>query len=503
MRSLLRVHAEPIRALLLGGLSSLGFAPLYWFPLYIIGWAWFVLRLTRASSLKCAISLSFFFVYGHFLGGLYWVVCALGVDWHKYWTIAPLVLLGLPLIFVGWYVLAFGAYYRWLRHGKAAPFFAAFVWFVADLCRSYAFTGFPWNLPANIWTFSPALTALTAWIGATGLSLLTQFFVVYAGFWFQSQKRQLFLTIMLFSVLWYGSESLVPHVDMTDLKVHLVQPNIAQVAKMDLRYAQQSLKKLQALSVPPLDDGHLIIWPEGALPFAIDADRPPEGLREYIKSLTADRHTVLISGVRVEEASSQRIYNSLIQVNPKGEVVAHFDKVHLLPFGEFMPLRSLLPQLLADLAVGPVDMTAGDKNAIFVLKAGYRFKPMICFESLFADLIQQDHLDALIIVTNDAWFGNTSGPYQHLSSAQLRAAEFGVPVLRVANTGVSAIIDPYGRLLHKLPYGKEGTMSAKLPHKAGGTFYAQHRWLGVFMILVMFGLLQFLGPRIRIRKEIE
>lgn len=503
MRLLLRGQAEPMRALLLGGLSSLGFAPLYWFPLYIIGWAWFVLKLTRASSLKCAISLSFFFVYGHFLGGLYWVVFSLGVDWHKYWTIAPLVLFGLPLIFVGWYVLAFGAYYRWLRHWQAVPFFAAFVWFVADLCRSYAFTGFPWNLPANIWTFSPALTALTAWIGATGLSLLTQLFVVYAGFWFESQKRQLFLTTMLFSVLWYGSESLVPQVGQADLNVHLVQPNIAQVAKMDLRYAQQSLKKLQALSVPPVDDGHLIVWPEGALPFAMDLEYPPEGLKEYMRSLANEKHTVLMSGVRVEASPQKRIFNSIIQVNPKGGIVAHFDKVHLLPFGEFMPLRSLLPQLLADLAVGSLDMTAGDKNALIVLKSGYRFKPMICFESLFADLIQQDHLDALIIVTNDAWFGNTSGPYQHLSSAQLRAAEFGVPVLRVANTGVSAIIDPYGRLLHKLPYGKEGTISAKLPRRVAGTFYAQHRWFAVFMILVILGLLHFVGPYMRKTKEIE
>lgn len=493
----LQGHTPAWLCFVVGGVAALGYAPLYLFPLYIAGWAWFLKKLHEAPSLRSALVTSFFFGYGHWFVGLYWVVFSLGVDWHKYWSIAPLLLLGLPLLFVGWHVLAFGFYHQWLRHSRVAPLWVTLAWFAADMCRSYALTGFPWNLPANVWTFSPALISLTAWVGAYGLSLLTCAFVAYSWWFFQQNKRFLIMSYVFVLLIVSAIQMRLPETTYTDLKVHLVQPNISQVAKMDMRYARHILQKLHELSDPPTSDGHLVIWPEGALPFAFDLQNLPEGMTSYWESLARKSNTVLVSGVRMESQPKQRIFNSVVQINPRGQVVAHFDKVHLLPFGEFMPLRSLLPKLLADLAVGSLDMTAGAQGAWIRLKSGYRFKPLICFESLFSELIENAEMDGLVIVTNDAWFGNSSGPYQHLSSAQLRAAEFGVPVLRVANTGISAIIDAYGRIVHAVPYHKEGTISALLPQKRPATFFAQYRWGGVFVIFVMLFLLQFLPQRAR------
>lgn len=483
--------ATPQKSFIFGVLSTLGYAPLHIFPAYFVFLGLLFWALENTHYKKFPLSYVLSFVYGHFFASFYWVVFALGVDWPKYWPIAPLVLFGLPLIFIWWYLGGLYLWYRFFRKKPGSSTVFALVWTTADLIRSYAFTGFPWNLPANIWTFSPLILSLCSYLGTYGLSALTTWLGCSSSHIVQFCKTQ---TRKWIGGVILGVFSFVSFLDVflpsqhTSLPIHLVQPNIAQVAKMNPEFALASLKKLQELSIPPVRHGHFILWPEGALPFAVNLDKLPEGLRKYFYDITAKQNSLLATGIRfVEKSDPDKVFNSMFLINPQGYVTQVADKVHLLPFGEFMPFRSVLPKLLADLAVGPIDMAPGEINNVITLKSGYVFKPLVCFESLFTNLVDPHlKIDALIIVTNDAWFGKSSGPYQHLSSGILRAAELGLPVIRIANTGISAVIDGRGRVLHKIGLGKEGTISTYLPQKnAKPTFYYHHRWVGLLMILCL------------------
>lgn len=495
-------HLKPPKNLFMfaffGGITSLGFAPLYAFPLYVLGWAQLYLGLRATKSTTWALKCIFVFVYAHLFFGLYWVVFALGVDWQKYSIISPLVLLGLPLVFVFWYVLCLGIWHKSTQNiaqpGKLFGF--AIAWFSSEMIKSFVFTGFPWNLPANIWTFSPLVMKICSWCGAYGLSYGTICIVLVCVLLCQKEhvlRGGRFLSLMaLLGLLSLWDPFL--KTQFRSLRLHIVQPNLAQVVKMDPQYAHHILQTLQLLSHPPVDDGHLIIWPEGALPFGFDVQNLPDGMEGFLHSMTRDRNSLLITGTRYSDTEGKRaVYNSCVLINPQGKVVSVYDKVHLLPFGEFMPFRNFLPKLLADLAVGPIDMQMGKESSFIELKSGYKFKPLICFESLFPDLVDKAIFDAFIVMTNDAWFGYSVGPFQHLSSSQLRAAEFGVPVIRSAYTGISGIIDGHGRLIHQIPLEKEGTISALLPTRLSQTFYAKNRWMGtIILILISFMSLQIM-----------
>ncbi|MCC5988684.1 MAG: apolipoprotein N-acyltransferase, partial [Pararhodobacter sp.] len=282
------------------------------------------------------------------------------------------------------------------------------------------------------------------------------------------------------------------------LRLRLVQPNATQALKWDPRYAEVFFRRHLELSAAPSEDGpapDLVIWPETAVPFLLD--RPGNGLE---LAAEATGGAPLILGIQRSEpgqdGGARRYFNSLAVLGPAGVAQAVYDKHHLVPFGEYMPvLGRFADRLGAGWAGGIASQVlmgydAGPGPQVLDLGAAGLVLPLICYEAIFPrNLRTQERPDWLLQITNDAWFGVRIGPFQHLAQARLRAVEQGLPLVRVANTGVSAVIDARGRLMDSLGMDREGFIDADLPPALPATAYARmgdapwHLVLGLALLL--------------------
>jgi len=238
-------------------------------------------------------------------------------------------------------------------------------------------------------------------------------------------------------------------------------------------------------------DVTLLVWPESAFPFFLA--RTPEALAA-IADLLPDKTVLLTGAARLEPSPGNarpRVFNAIQMVGSDGSILDSYDKVHLVPFGEFLPFQDWLERLgLMQLTRLPGGFSAGDRPHDLVLPGGLRLAPLICYEAIFPDgtIDPEIRPDALLNVTNDAWFGDTPGPYQHLAQARTRAIEQGLPLIRAANTGVSAIFDAYGKIVAKLPVGTAGTLDAALPKAIPTTIYSRYgqiSTLGLYVALLL------------------
>lgn len=284
---------------------------------------------------------------------------------------------------------------------------------------------------------------------------------------------------------------------MPGVRLRLVQANIDQRMKWEEAERANTLRKYLALSTQPgpMPVTH-VVWPETALPYFLSSD--PELLR-ILSRIVPPGGLLLTGAVRAEPGNgSYRVWNSIHAIDDGGQVVATYDKVHLVPFGEYVPLRNVLP--LDKITPGASDFTAGPGPRTLVLPGLPPVSPSICYEAIFPDALvapTEPRVQWLLNVTNDAWFGQSAGPHQHFASARLRAIEQGVPLVRAANTGISAVVDPYGRVLAHLALGSEGVLDSPLPLALPPTPYARLGDLALLIMLaIAFGLI-LLGRRSR------
>jgi apolipoprotein N-acyltransferase len=270
------------------------------------------------------------------------------------------------------------------------------------------------------------------------------------------------------------------------VRLRLVQPNIAQDVKWRPDLLDANLADQIRLGALPLETAPThILWSEVAAPMFID--RHPERLAAIAEATPEEGLTILGTLRRTPEGQPFEIWNSLIAVAPDGTAVGHYDKSHLVPFGEYMPLRGLLD--IANFTIGFADFSAGAGITTLRLPNTPPFSPLICYEAIFPGAVVAggERPQWLLNITNDGWYGNSAGPYQHLAAAQMRAVEEGLPMVRVANTGISAIVDPFGRIVRYLGLGARGILDGALPQALPrGTFYA--RW-GNGPVLVLAGVL--------------
>jgi apolipoprotein N-acyltransferase len=251
-----------------------------------------------------------------------------------------------------------------------------------------------------------------------------------------------------------------------------------------------------ALSSKEPEAGHqkpqLILWPETSVPFLFT--ERPEALTA-IGDMLADGQMLIAGAVREEEAAGQgadsRYYNSVVAIDDRGEIADAVDKVHLVPFGEYLPFADLLKRLgVEQLVAGPMNFSAGNERHAITVPGGARALPFICYEVIFPDLVSVDVASSELIVnlTNDAWFGDTPGPYQHFRQAQLRAVENGLPLLRAANNGISAVVDPRGRTIDALAINARGAMDVRVPIYRQETLSAAQRRINGFVVMILFAL---------------
>jgi apolipoprotein N-acyltransferase len=481
-------------ALALGAAGALAFEPFRIFPLLLLSYAGLVLLLDGAAAsrrrLRQAFGIGWSYGFGFFLVGLYWIGYAFLVDAEAHaWELPFVAILlpgGLGIFFA---VAAFLCMLQW-RPGVQRIFLFALVFAVIEWLRGHILTGFPWNLPAYGWAASIALLQSASIFGAYGLSLLTLIFgaslaVLVRGKDPHARWLPAAMTVF-FAMLWANGEArLLTASDATVPGVHLriVQPDTPQSEKYVQAYLARNWQRLIDLTLAPgrAEPTH-IIWPEAAPPFVLA--RSPEALAE-IARLTGDSKTLLTGEVRIdEEGPRARFYNSFAVFGPHGKLLGTSDKFHLVPFGEYLPFEDTLRSLgLTEIAAN-TGFSSGPGPQTFSVPGAPPVGPLICYEVIFPQAVTGDPRPSwLVNMTDDSWFGPNAGPMQHLLIARVRAIEEGLPIVRAANSGISAVIDSYGRLHARLDLGLRGFIDDDLPVALQPTPFARY---GNFIVLALF-----------------
>ena len=480
---------------LLGGIGALALPPVGAWVLFPLALGLTSTIFAQATNARQAAATGWAFAAGYFGAGLSWIMEPFWVDAARHGWMAPFALIFLAGGLALFWGVAFGVAH-WLGRGPATRIAALILTVpVAEYARAHVLTGFPWAAPSQIWVDWAAAQWL-AYLGPHGLTLLTVLVAVMPGL---ALARGVGAPLILASVLPLlmivaGGRiilGLLPDTGLTGQVVRLVQPNAPQDQKWHPDHIQTFFtRQIGYTAADPRPD--LIVWPETAVPSLLNtADRALGFIADAAQGVP------VVLGIQRREAG--QYFNSLIHLDDQGQVAGVYDKHHLVPFGEYIPLAPLATRLgiagLAQRAEG--GYAAGPGPELMSLPLGNAL-PLICYEAVFPQdtRIRGARPDFLMQITNDAWFGQRSGPYQHLAQAQMRAIEQGLPLLRAANTGVSAMIDPYGRITDQLPLGQAGYVDAELPLPRTPTLYARTGDLPVLFLFFVVAI-GFLWRRTR------
>lgn len=494
-------------AFLLGALAASGFAPLFLLPLYVAGFAGLYLLLEEPAPRR-RWAIAFFFAWGHFVAGHYWIGISFFVDAGRFGWLVPLPVLGLPAGLALMPMLGVALATAVPATGVARLMLIAAGWSFADYLRSVLLTGFPWNLPGYVWAFSAPSMQPLALIGSHATSLLTLALAMSPGLFLTGdgppagRRRFALAGIGLVATaaafgLWRTSGA--PRADVPNLGLRLVQASVPQSLKwVESERARHLRKHFELSTGPGVERVNVWVWPESAIAYFVEQE--PDLLAALRGLAGADR--LLLSGTvrRTSAPEPLAIFNSLVAIDGQG-ISARYDKQHLVPFGEYLPLRGLLGLVGLDkLAHGAVDFSAGGGDGLIRVPGLPPARALICYEAIFPDEIRRDPLAPigwLLNITNDGWFGVSSGPFQHLAAARARAVEQGLPLVRAANNGVSAIIDPLGRIVASLGLNQVGVVDGPLPRPLdGGTLYRRIGDTAYFALLAIFVIGAILSARL-------
>jgi apolipoprotein N-acyltransferase len=422
----------------------------------------------------------------------------------------PIAVTGLPACLAIFTALGFaGARLLWTR-GPVRILAFAVALTAAEWLRGHVLTGFPWNAFGYALTRPVELAQAASLIGIWGLTFIA--LAVFASpATLTDEHRDTRLpwlpSICALAVLGamyaLGSERLsrTPQNMVAGVALRIMQPNLQQDSKFNYSAKAQVMSHYLALSARPdarsggLRDVTLLIWPESAFPFYLNTE--PDALAQ-IASLLPEG-TVLITGADrtgppPTTAASTDTRTSIYAIDHRGAVLALYDKVHLVPFGEYLPFQKLLEGIgLSQLTKVTGGLVAGERRKPMRTPRAPPMLPLLCYEVIFPDElgIGEERPGWLLNLTNDGWFGMSSGPYQHFAQARLRAVEQGLPLVRAANTGISAIIDPVGRVVRILPLGVEGLLDGPLPESIPPTLYARFgdRLAGLLMAIALIAVM--------------
>ena len=463
----------------LGVLAAGALPPVHALPLLLVSFTGLVWLIDSSRSPWRAALAGWWFGFGHFVAGIYWIGAALLTDPSRFgWLVVPAVI-GLAAGFALFPALAalFARLPALTIGGRALAL--AVAWTAAEWLRGTILTGFPMNLLGTVWAPSLGMIQGAALAGVYGLSFVTVLAAAAPAAWAAPcagappGRRRWLLPAAAFGLLaavWLGGEArlaLAPEQTPGDIRLRLVQANVEQTLKwQEGERAAAVARHVQLSHRPGFEAADLVIWPEAAATFYVDESAP---LRDFLSQAAPPGGYLLTGSPRRTRSAGRTIafWNSLHALTPAGAIAATYDKHHLVPFGEYLPLRVLVP--LPVLTYGAHDHSAGPGPRTLELPGVPPFSPLICYEAIFPGDAVADGATAgerphwLLNITNDAWFGHTAGPYQHFQAARLRAVEEGLPLVRAANTGISAVVDSYGRVVGRLGLGEEGVLDAHLP----------------------------------------
>lgn len=484
-----RVHLifliYPLLLILNGALCALAFAPYHFQIFAVIGFSFLFHHLSILKSAKTAFWRGWFFGVGFNIANLYWIGNSFTtVD---LWYLAPLGMVIFPLL-MAFFPAVVSFLTIKLSASKMGRLFAfCLFWSLSDWLKGWIFTGFPWTLLGYIWDIDELQA--TAYIGIYGLSALTIFIISVIG---SKSYRLIGLGIVLFGCLWgSGFYRLSTHkTEETGVNIRIVQASISQREKWQANHFEANLNRWITLSTQPAERPlKLVIWSESSVP-ALVADSP--AIRQTLTQAVPAGGYLIIGAPRKalspEEENQYR--TSTLALNQQGEIIATYDKSHLVPFGEYIPFKNILK--FSKLTAGAQDYSPGKGLQAMSLNSIPLFVPLICYEAIFSGQVVPPGArpEWLMNQTNDAWYGDSSGPYQHLDIVKVRAIEEGLPLIRSANNGISAVIDPMGRILSRLALDKIGFIDFDLPKPlTQSTFFARYPHFGFWLLIVVYGLL--------------
>ncbi len=460
--------------------------------LFIFALGFGIYLITLSSSLKKTFLSGWFFGFGWFSFGLYWIGSAflLADTYHK--VLMPFAVVILPcLLSIFWgFACVFAKLLTKKNHSSIILTIVFLTLF--EYLRAKLFTGFPWLMPSIILSSNEYLIQLFSFIGSFAANLFVLCLSVLPFIFILNLKKKYIIfcsilipiTILLFFsfIRFYNKDNLQKFNNF----ITLVQPNIEQRQKWKLETRNANLKKLTQLSRQNADEfkdfNRIIIWPEtsfeGSIPNEMNL------LSNISEKVLKDQKAILVVGLLRAEANE--LFNSMVFLNSNGNIIYQYDKIHLVPFGEYIPFRTILPAI-ANLLI-PKDFSIGNVKPNFTANGFGEILTLICYEILFTDQVVarlSNNTNLLINITNDAWFGKTLGPYQHLALTKIKAVELGIPIARVANTGISALISPYGEEIIKIPLYESGVKTVKSIVSLEDTIYRNYGGI-IFIVSILY-----------------
>lgn len=504
-----------------GGLSALAFAPIYASPVLFLTFPVFVWLIDASPSWRSAASAGWLFGFGYFFFNLFWVGEAFLVEADKFAWMLPFAVTLLPAGMALFWAAAAAAARCFWREGIARVFVFAIALAVFEWLRGHILTGFPWDLVGYALAYPLPLMQSASLFGAYGLTAIAAFVFPAPLVIMADRRRRLSLVdfarasavaLVPIAVLYgYGAWRLTaPQTFVPGVKMRIVQPSVPQREKWMAAYQRRIFDDHVALSLanPKGEKDSLagithLIWPEAAMPFF--PLETPEAL-DILATMLPPGTTLITGAIRHDPPlgpdrrllPTTRTLNSILVLNERAQVDDIYDKIKLVPFGEYVPLESALSVIgIEKLTHGHGAFAAGPSPRRLMKIPG--LPPalgLICYEALFpGEIVAGKARPGVIMnVTNDGWFGETTGPYQHFLQARVRAVEEGVPLIRAANNGVSAVVDSYGRVLQMLGLDVRGVMDSPLPEALPPTIYSRAGdWMLVLVLAVLLASAAFFG----------
>jgi len=452
------------------------------FPVFLMG-------LDAATSPTSAFGRGWAAGFGFFITGLSWIATSFEMQTQVPADLGPFGVLGLSAGLAIYTGLCFLLTYVLRPHGWMRALTFAAIWTLIELARAHLFSGFPWALIATQWgNFLPVVQLLHySSVYALGFITIVASALLYYWARYQHDRSGLLISLTACMVLLIAAGLGQIRLDQTPqdfqegVNLRLVQANVQQREKWQRHLIEDHFNKHLSLSRAGNRRGkargiNLLIWPEVSVQ-TLDFDRSNALARYRISRLLEPGAFALVGARRIQEntgnPNDRALYNSLFATSRDGRIYGRYDKQHLVPFGEYLPFEGLLNSIGLQQLTGGRGFSAGRERNIIQLPGMPPFRTLICYESIFPGTIQPDNPQAvkplwILNITNDSWFGDSDGPWQHLAQARMRAIEEGLPLVRVASTGISTVIDPLGRPVVALDLNREGVLDAPLPKPLSG-----------------------------------
>jgi len=499
-----------LTALAAGAAAALAHPPFGLLP-GLLGYAILLWSLDNSAPdrpLKSAFWRGWLAGLAYFTIGSWWVTEAFMVDAEHQGWMAPFAIAIMAAFLAAFWGFA-ALLYRWTRPAG----WTRLLVFAGSLCLFEWLRGhplFPWNLPGETWRAGSAISQFASIVGAYGLSWITVVIAASPALLIYKPERRIGACVVgaslaaLFGLFGYGLNRLpASSANAAAPLVRVVQADVAQSAKYDEAYFRSIVDKYVALTARPAPrTPDIVVWPEGAIPAAVeDYLAPGTWTREAILGALKPGQTLIVGGYRTAGPIAKPIYyNSLFVLRRTADSIVLegvYDKHRLVPFGEYLPLEDLMGRIGVKQLVHVGDgFTPGARPKPMAGSVTPGFIPLICYEGLFPGYFDRGSAAWIVNISNDAWFGRTSGPWQHLNLASYRAIEEGLPMVRATPTGVSAVIDAYGRPLASLGLGDMSTIDARLPNSLGRTPYSRHGDIS-------FWLMEFLTATLAVRQIVQ